>query len=437
MWSRIIKYKIQNTNTEEKIGIRTLKLVRICLVISLFSNGCSFKNVEIKRVANKLSNPFQKLQVDWNEELSPKIDKWFEELYATTRFNGGLLVAKNGKVIYENTYGYANFKRQDTLTLNHSFQIGSISKPFTAIAIMILKERGLLDYTDKVTKHIAGFPYPEITIWQLLTHRSGLSNYNYFCDEFTDKETIINNNNVLKLMIDTVPAPYFHPNERFDYCNTNYAILASIVEKVAKVPFVDFMKKEVFEKAGMKSTWVFVNGKQIRRPFKTTGYHYQWEEALPTYQDAVVGDKNVYTTLADLWHWNIALENNKLLKKETLEEAFQPTSFEKESNENYGYGWRLKTMIDSSKLVYHGGWWRGFNALFIKDTKNDAVVILFSNVRTRAIYAKYPELLGIIDPLRYHKQLEADSLYLQQKPGIDSLSLKKNEKHDEVQKTEL
>jgi CubicO group peptidase (beta-lactamase class C family) len=399
------------------------RILIFSLVLTLIK-ACSFKNIEAKMEAIRLSNPFQKLQVDWDDNLSPKIDTWFKELYTNTRFNGGLLVAKNGKVIYENTYGYANFKKQDTLTLNHSFQIGSVSKPFTAIAIMILKERGLLDYSDKVTKHLIGFTYPEITIWQLLTHRSGLSNYNYFCDEFTDKETIVNNNDVLKLIIDTVPAPYFHPNERFDYCNTNYVILASIVEKVAKVSFVDFMKKEVFQKAGMKSTWIFVNGKQFRRPFKTIGYHYQWEEALPTYQDAVVGDKNVYTTLADLWHWNKALENNKLLKKETLEEAFQPASFEKETNENYGYGWRLKTMIDSSKLVYHGGWWRGFNALFIKDKKNDAVVILFSNVRTRAIYAKYPELLGIIDPLRYEKQHEADSLYMLQKKLQESVVAK-------------
>ncbi len=390
----------------------------------LLINACSFKNIDRKYEAIKLKNPFSKLEVVWDNDLSPKIDKWFIELYSATRFNGGLLVAKNGKVIYHNCYGYANFQKKDTLTLKHTFQTGSVSKPFTAIAIMILKERGLLNYKDKVTKYLAGFPYPEITIWQLLTHRSGLGNYNYFCDEFTDKETIINNDDVLKLMTDTVPAPYFHPNERFDYCNTNYVILASIVEKVAKVPFSDFMKKEVFEKVGMKSTWIFENGKPFRKPFKATGYHYQWEVALPTYQDGVVGDKNIYTRLTDLWKWNNALENNKLLKKETLEEAFQPTSFEKETNENYGYGWRLKTMIDSSKLIYHGGWWRGFNMLFIKDKKNDTVIILFSNVRTSAIYAKYPELMGIIDPARYQKRLEADSLYLQQKQLQDSIATK-------------
>ncbi len=383
-------------------------------LITILTNACSFKNVDSEKTALKLKNPFQELQVAPDKNLSPKIDDWFKELHTTTRFNGGLLVAKNGKVIYQNTSGYANFQRKDTLTLKHCFQIGSVSKPFTAVAIMILKERGLLDYKDTVAKYIQGFPYPKVTIWQLLTHRSGLPNYNYFCDAFTDKETIISNNDVLKLMIDTVPAPYYLPNERFDYCNTNYVILATIVEKVARVPFDEFLKNEIFKKAGMKSTWIFVNGKQVRKPFKTTGYHYQWEEALPTYQDGVVGDKNIYTTLEDLWHWNKALDNNLLLKKESLEEAFQPTSFEKEGLHNYGFGWRMQTMIDSSKLVYHGGWWRGFNALFIKDKKNDAVIILFSNVRTRAIYAKYPELLGVIDSIRYQKQLEADSLYLQQ-----------------------
>jgi len=394
----------------------------------LFFESCSFKNIEKKRYALKLENPYQKPQTSWHEELSPKIDNWFKDLYSTTRFNGGVLVAKNGKIIYQNSYGYANFQKKDTLTLEHSFQTGSVSKPFTALTIMMLKERGLLHYADKVTKYIPTFPYPDITIWQLLTHRSGLSNYNYFCDEYTDKETIIYNDDVLRLMTDSIPAPYFQPDVRFDYCNTNYVILASIVEKVSKTPFVEFMRKEIFEKAGMKSSWISINGAPNRKHKKATGYHFKWEEALLTYQDGVVGDKGIYTTLTDLWRWNEALEAEKLLKKETLEEAFQPTSFEKNSNDNYGFGWRLQNMIDSSKLVYHGGWWRGFNSLFISDKKNNVLVIIFSNVRTRAVYAKYPELLGIIDPMRYQKQLDADSLYLQQKNLIDSVKVEKKEK---------
>ena len=395
-------------------------------ILSLFFESCSFKNVDVKRQALKLENPFKKPQTSWHKELSPQIDNWFKELYLNTRFNGGVLVAKKGEIIYQNTYGYANFQKKDTLTLEHTFQTGSVSKPFTALAIMILKERNLLSYADKVTQYIPDFPYPEITIWQLLTHRSGLSNYNYFCDEYTDKETIISNDDVLKLMADTIPVPYFHPNVRFDYCNTNFVILASIVEKVSKTSFVDFVREEIFKKAGMKSSWISVNGTQNRKYKKAIGYHFKWEEALLTYQDGVVGDKGVYATVTDLWRWNKALETNKIVKKETLKEAFKPTSFEKNGKDNYGLGWRMQTMIDSSKLVYHGGWWRGFNSVFIRDTKNDLLVVIFSNVRTRAVYAMYPELLGIIDPMRFQKQLDADSLYLKQKNLVDSVRSKVN-----------
>lgn len=403
-------------------------LVFAILFIGIIS--CN-KNTERKNLqAKKIQKPFEKLQTSWDEDLSPKIDKWFKEFYSSTRFNGNLLLAKNGKVIYQNTYGYSNYRNKDTLSLEHSFQTGSVSKPFTSMAIMILKEKGLLRYTDSVQVFFPDFPYKGITVWHLLSHRSGLSNYNYFCDKLTNRETIIKNRDVIKIMADTAPAPYFRPDERFDYCNTNYVILASIVEKVSGKTFSDFMKEEVFKKAGMNSTWIFENGKPNRKIKKATGYHYPWEVALPTYQDGVVGDKGVYTTLADLWRWNQALENETFVKKETLEEAFKPTSFEKEGNNNYGFGWRLRTNIDSSKYVFHGGWWRGFNTLFLKDLKNDVVLVILGNVRTKAIYAKYQELLGIVDPDRWNMQLDADSLYInlakvEIKKNIDTVKIKK------------
>jgi CubicO group peptidase (beta-lactamase class C family) len=391
------------------ISVSELLIILFCLFIS----GCNSQQKNAK-IIKKYS---ETIKVQWDSVLSPGIDNWFKKLNADSRFNGNLLVGKDGKVIYKNFCGYSNFDLKDTLSLNHRFQIASVSKTFTSMAILILKERGLINYTDEVSKYIPGFPYQGVTIKQLLSHRSGLPNYNYFCDEYTDKETIIYNNDVVRLMIDSIPAVYYQPNTNFNYCNTNYVILASIVERISQVPFEDFLRKEIFLKAGMKNTKQMINGRQNRLFMAATGYHFRWQKAELTYQDGVVGDKGVYTTIEDLWRWNLALENNILVRKETLAEAFEPAQIGEMSNKNYGLGWRLKTSLDGSKFVFHTGWWRGFNSLFLKDIKNDAVYIILSNVKTRAFYTMIQELLGIIDPVRRQMQIESDSLYLNKLNG--------------------
>jgi len=392
------------------------------LVTALFLMlSCNSNNKKEAHLGKQILVNNDTIKTEWDSDLSPKIDEWFKKLYTETRFNGNVLVAKGGHVIYQNFAGYSNYEIKDTLSLENRFQTGSLSKPFTAMAIMILKERGLINYNDDVKKYIPGFPYNGITIKLLLSHRSGLPNYNYFCDAYTDRETTIYNKDVIRLMIDSIPATYEIPNEHFNYCNTNFVLLASIVEKVSNVPFPEFMKKEIFDRAGMKSTRILISGKQDRIYKAATGYHYKWLPAPLTYQDGVFGDKGVYTTVADLWRWNLALEGNLLVKKETLEEAFKPMQIGQKGTKNYGLGWRLKTNIDSSMLVYHSGWWRGFNALFVKDIKNDAVFVILSNIHTSSIYFYFRDLLGIIDPVRQNKQLLMDSLYMKQAGLKDSL----------------
>ena len=255
--------------------------------------------------------------------ITPKIDTWFKKLYRNSRFNGNILVAQNGEILYENSYGYANYRRKDTLTLKHRFQIGSVSKQFTAMAIMLLHQRGLLDYSDSIQKFFPEFPYKGVTVYQLLTHRSGLPNYNYFCDFYTDKVTTITNSDIIRLMIDSVPLPYYPPNHGFHYCNTNYALLAGIVEKVSGMPFEIFVNKEVFNKAGMWNTTVYVRGKNDYIYKAATGYHYKWLVAEHTYQDGVTGDKGVYTTVEDLLRWDKALYENKIVADTILQQAFE------------------------------------------------------------------------------------------------------------------
>ncbi len=383
-----------------------LKIILLLSIAALLLNCNS--NSDNKKTAKTIKNPNTQLASNYDSIQTPKIDQWFKNLYTTSRFTGNVLVAKDGVILYKNSYGYANYASKDTLTIEHKFQIGSVSKQFTSMAIMILKEKGLLNYQDNVKKFIADFPYDNITIYQLLTHRSGLSNYNYFSDEYTDKETTIYNKDVVRMIIDSVPLPYYQPNYRFNYCNTNYVLLAEIAERVSGMPFEKFVKKEIFEKAGMQNSQVFIKGKQERIYKAATGYHFKWLVAQHSYQDGVTGDKGIYTTVEDLFRWDKALYANIIVNKSTLDEAFSPAQPEKKGNSNYGFGWRLKTCIDGSRLIFHGGWWRGFNALFVRDLKNKVTIIILSNIRTKSISSSFKELLGIFDPTRQQEQIDLE-----------------------------
>ncbi len=396
------------------------KIIYPILLFSFLSILTNCNHSRNKKFAKSFKNNNTLLIKQFDSVKTPKIDQWFKKLYTTSRFMGNILVAQKGVILYENSYGYANYAYKDTLTIAHKFQIGSVSKQFTSMAIMILKERGLLDYQDNIKKYIPNFPYDRITIYQLLTHRSGLSNYNYFSDEYTDKETTIYNKDVVKMIIDSVPLPYYLPNTKFNYCNTNYVLLAEIVERVSGIPFEKFVKKEIFQKAGMLNSQIFVKEKQERIYKAATGYHFKWLVAQHSYQDGVTGDKGVYTSVEDLFRWDRALYENTLVKKSTLDEAFLPAQPEKKGNLNYGFGWRLRTCIDGSKLIFHGGWWRGFNALFIRDIKNELTIIILSNIHTRSISNLYKELLGIFDPARRQEQINLE----------EKLTQLKNEKPD-------
>ncbi|MCF6240243.1 MAG: beta-lactamase family protein [Bacteroidales bacterium] len=387
------------------INFSLLPVLIVLFVYYFFITGD--KKVESNQISSQTHwlNTDTVLERHYDSLITPKIDAWFKKLYKNSRFNGNILVAQNGIILYENSYGYADYKRKDTLTLRHRFQIGSVSKQFTAMAVMILHERGLLDYSDSIQKFFPDFPYKGITVYQLLTHRSGLPNYNYFCDFYTDRETTVYNSDVLHLMIDSVPAVYYPPNHGFHYCNTNYALLAAIVEQVSAMPFELFANKEIFNKAGMWNTTIFVKDKHDRIYKSAKGYHYKWLEALHTYQDGVTGDKGVYTTVEDLLRWDKALYENKLIADSSLQKAFEFPQVRKNSIHAYGFGWRLRKCIDGSKIIYHGGWWRGFNALFVRDIKNKVTIVILSNIRTRSFSNSYQELLGIFDTKRLHERM--------------------------------
>ncbi len=308
------------------------------------------------------------------------IDSFFSERFNRHAFNGTVLFAENGRIIYEHAFGLANFKQKDSLKINSGFQLASVSKPLTAFAVMMLAEKGKLSYDDDVRKFFPNFPYADITIRLLLIHRSGLPNYMYFADKYwPDRSVPITNSDVVELMEKYHPAPNYRPNTRYNYSNTNYALLASIVEKVSGMDFRDFMKKYIFKPLAMNHTFIYRKTQTTNVPQEVVGYTRRRRVAEDSYLNGVVGDKGVYSTVEDLLNFDQALYNGTLVSRKSLEQAFQPAHKDLHLDDNYGFGWRVSIRKDGEKVVYHAGWWKGFKTYFIRLLDEHRTIIVLSN----------------------------------------------------------
>ncbi|MBI9036971.1 MAG: beta-lactamase family protein [Bacteroidales bacterium] len=320
------------------------------------------------------------------EKKAKHIEKIFNKLAKGNWFNGTVIYGERGKIIYKNAFGYGNLRKKDSLTTKSSFQLASVSKMFTAMAIMILKENGKLNYDDTVNKYIPEFPYKKITIRHLLTHRSGLPRYMSVAHEnWKNKSIPLKNQDMLDLFIKHKPAQYFQADKGFHYCNSNYTFLAIIVERISKTTFDKFVNQNIFIPLEMNNSFVYnMNGDTLVSDYIKEGVQghrkkgWRYIKERNDYLNGVMGDKGVYSSVEDLFKFNIALDSGLLVSKETLKEAFSPGSPKYwKRNNNYGFGWRIKSKEDST--VFHYGWWKGFRAFYIRDMKNDKVIIALSN----------------------------------------------------------
>ncbi len=318
---------------------------------------------------------------DSARKLGSQLEATFKELHKKRGFNGTVLITKYDQVIWKGAFGYADFKSKDTLTTQTAFQLASVSKQFTAMAIMMLQERGKLHYDDSVQQYLPTFPYKGITIRQLLTHRSGLPNYTYFSDAlWTDRNKAITNKDVVNLMREHQPTVYYQPDTHFDYSNTGYALLASIVTEVSGVPFAKFLKKEIFEPLGMTHTFTFSRKKLENSKNVAAGHTGGRRRRSPDYLDTVLGDKGVYSTVEDLYKWDQALYHQKLVKNKTLKEAFTGSWLKKNKEEDYGFGWRIRPLENGDTAVYHGGLWHGYSTYLLRNPNDHSAIIVLSNV---------------------------------------------------------
>ncbi len=328
-------------------------------------------------------------------DLGKASEKFYREYLEKTRFNGAMLVAKNGKIVFEKYAGYTHVLKGEPLDSSISFHLASVSKTFTAMGILKLWQDKLLDINDEVRNYLQNFPYEGITIRDLLSHRSGLPNYVHFMEKLGwDSHKILTNNQLLEFIIQN--RKFLNAgrhNAYFDYCNTNYAMLALIIEKVSKTNYSTFMQETFFKPLGMKNSFVYLPEMQ--------------ENVLPSYKfnnqlekfnflDAVYGDKNIYSTVRDMLKWDLAISGGKLFSNETLAEAFKGYSYEHRGIRNYGLGWRLYEMPSGKKIIYHNGWWHGNNTVFSRLPSDSTTIIVLGNKFNRSIY-QAKKIIGIYE----------------------------------------
>ncbi|MEH6304938.1 serine hydrolase domain-containing protein [Olivibacter sp. CPCC 100613] len=316
------------------------------------------------------------------KDANKEVDAFMQKLHKKSAFNGNVLVAKKGKIIYENAFGWADYLRKDSLKIRSQFELASVSKPLTATGILLLVQEGKLKLDQQVKAFFPDFPYEGITVRMLLTHRSGLINYVYFTDDlWPDKKKGMTNMDVMKILAERKPAPYAKPDTRFHYNNSNFMILGAIIEKVSGQSFTVFMQENIFKPAGMKNTHVYSKADYEKIPTDVVGHDKVWRRSVvQNFHDGPVGDKGIYSTVEDLFLFDRAMREGRLINQSWQDSAYAPHNTKSIKGVfNYGFGWRTFEQ-GKEHVVYHTGWWHGFKNLYVRDLKNDVTIVLLSNM---------------------------------------------------------
>jgi N-acyl-D-amino-acid deacylase len=322
-----------------------------------------------------------------NKGKISKIDSVLTYLNQRQLFNGTVLIGEKGKILYKKAFGIANPESLTPLTTASSFNLASVSKQFYAMMIMMLKEQGKLNYDDLAQKHLPIFPYNNITIRHLMNQTSGLPEYFEMAQGSMTLLDTLTNKSMLDLLALKNPVLVFQPGERWEYCNTNYTTLGSIIEKVSGTTAAKFFKQYITEPLKMNDTFVY--NLMMKSYPRSRVFGFRYEEEKPILNDliqfdGIIGDGNIYASVEDLYNWDQALYTEKLVKQSTLDEAFSPGKLNNGEETNYGFGWGI---VEKDKTISHTGGWVGFGTILIRYiNKNQTIIVLDNSSNFRAQY---------------------------------------------------
>ena len=309
-----------------------------------------------------------------------RLDQWVSYMAENHRFNGAVLVVESGRVVLNRAVGQANLSTGAPLTTASLFNLAEASQPVTAVAVLQLKEQGKLSLDDELSSY---FPelraYGDVTLRHLLTHTSGIPSYETTMAIHWDKSRVATNRDMIRVLAANAPALEFRPGSRHKTSGTNYALLASVVERVTGRDFAAYCAEAIFTKAGMSRSYIYKGATDPNRalPYRT----YLLKPASADDQDylvGIVGDKNVLTCTDDLAQWEQALQNNTLAKAATLSETTLPAMLSLGAPTGHGFAWGLPTGL-GRRVAEIAGQLGGYNVVITRMLDEQHAIVVLSN----------------------------------------------------------
>jgi CubicO group peptidase (beta-lactamase class C family) len=360
-------------------------------------------------------------------ETAARLDSFYTELYKYREFNGNVLVAEKGNIIYQKSFGIANRSFNAPLTDNSVFNLASVTKQFTAAAIVLLEREGKLSFNDKLSKYIPELSfYEKITISNLVHHTSGLPDYTLLFNTNWDSSKIVSNADVIKRFQDMKPATKFNPNEKFEYSNTGYLLLGSIIERVSGQSLNHYLQKKIFKPLKMNHTKIaFVYRDKAEIPALAKAYTKLEDGSFSDFSkyaykfDGVFGQGRLYSTTTDLLKWSKALSNHKLFTEKENAVIFTGSLLNSGVNSKYGAGWFIDSNATYGKRVYHSGSWPGYMTLIERFPDTDRTIIILQNDGMGTSSWRIPD--SETRKILFHQPIEKDlripENLLQKSPG--------------------
>jgi CubicO group peptidase (beta-lactamase class C family) len=309
---------------------------------------------------------------------------FYNDELGSERFNGMFLVAKNGRIIFEECNGYSNCEEKSEINPSTPLHLASISKVSTCLAILRLVDQHKLLLDEDVRNFLPEIPYEGISIRMLLNHRSGIPYYGYFTYKSWPMGKTLTNRDVLLLLKKNKYPLNFKPDNHFAYCNTNYALLALIVEKITNKRFPDAMEELIFTPLKMENS--FIMDKTLNRDSVSQSYSAGKVRQAFDYLDGVYGDKNMYSTARDLLKLDQGTYSNNFLSPTSRKEMYKGYSYERSGTKNYGLGIRIVELENKDPYFFHSGWWHGNTGCYASLRADTVCVIALSNVYNRSVY---------------------------------------------------
>lgn len=383
-----------------------IRLIAVCCIISsvacnnekaTYSKSKDTTEVDLSSIS-QVQIAISTDSVDMQK--AEKIEKLVKKLEKYRQFNGVLLVAEKGKVIYTGEVGNATFNPDKAADVHTPFHLASVSKQFTAAGIMILAKEGKLQIDDSVSKYIPELPYKGITIRHLLNHTSGVPRFtNYIPNylKYWDSCQFAGVEDVPYILKEHAPPKEYNPGRRFSYNNTGYILLAVIIQRVSGMNYAAFIKEKIFKPVGMNESFVYNIHDLTDSKERAMGYSVYRRSYVSDEDDirnGLLGEKGIYASAIDLYKWDQALYSDALFPDTLLSEAFSRGTLQNGRKINYGFGWRLLPKEDS--LVYHFGHWRGFRAAIVRVLDDEVTVIALNNTGTRRLRYLVSNVLDIV-----------------------------------------